>query len=85
MVKCSHVPTMRTVEPVGEITDFLAPVAVQFRLNWQIPYNDRQDMIVDGWAIAYTRTEGLVVWRQGDLVSSGWFPATDIRRRPKAT
>lgn len=80
MAKRAHIPTMRTVEPVGEITDFPAPVAVQFRLNWQNPYTDRQDHIASGWAIAYTRTEGLVVWRQGEKMSSGWFPAAHIRR-----
>ncbi len=82
MAKRFRTPKLREVEPQGPVHTLDAPLAVEFRINWEPPFQvSREDHIVAGWALAFTRTEGLVVWVQTDHAITAWLPADHIRRR----
>ena len=81
MAKRGHAPKLRVVEPQGKITQFSRPVAVEFLINWEVPFHNAEDSPQTGWALAYTPTAGLVVWVQFDHAITAWLPAAHIRRR----
>ncbi len=82
MAKRGRAPELRVVHPVtAEIVDAPEPLAVQFRINYEVPFHVEQDVVQDGWAIAWTKSAGLVIWREGSEVICAWLPAEHIRRR----
>lgn len=71
----------RSHEPKGKITDARTPIAVTVTIQdfWRQTWVQK-----DGWAIAWTAGEVLVVWRDEGKYPWPvvvWHPAYDVKRR----
>jgi hypothetical protein len=72
-------PELLTQEPTGPITRAREPIPVLAVVHWAPPWGDGP-LPVDGLALAWTPTQGLVqvVWLGGPI--EVWVPAGDIHR-----
>ncbi len=85
MAKRGRAPELRVVRPVlEEIVDAPEAIPVEFLINWEVPFHNREDHIQEGFAIAWTKSAGLVVWREHDFAITAWLPAAHIRRRHRS-
>jgi len=74
--------TMPQVEPIGRVTEANPPIPIRatIRYNWATLTEEK---IVEGWALAWTRGQVLIVFRMGASgnLTGGWVQASQVSRR----
>jgi hypothetical protein len=68
-------------QPVGPIHDATPPLPVTATIRWNF---DPRDLVVDdAWAMAWTREQVLVVWRepQRSQLTTVWLNRRQVTRR----